>query len=639
MLYLLIIVEHFNTLLFIRKHIILLVLVLFVANTLRAQDSSSLFTLEAQDWTIANAQNLEEALILLPGMHHYVQNNSSQTSFGTLSMGQIAIFKNDIPLALDQNVGFNLRAVPLWDIERIEVHVASVNNLVKNSSTLVIKLYTPAYKKQSIWGSTQLVTSSANDLSTGIEVGASNIRHNINIGVNRTFQGALCETEGVRGTLLGAEERLDLNLRYRYNIVGSVVLDVHSDNSLLESRSKGRVIPNTTRARDLNSSFSNHSISSSLFAPISKNHSIRLSGKVHRFNNEHKLIDKDLNNGETQENTSIEKELSTGYDYGYMRLELSSNDKRLNYSSGIELSNTRDNTFSNINAVATEYSDYSAFANFQYQRKNTMLLKGGAKLLTNSLSGSHFMPYGSVAFAPRKVVQFTGSYIRSLSYPRFSSIFYDADMNHGIAGNIQLNPLIQNTVGVNLKLGKNSLQAQSGLLYVQSNNIVRVSKNATFENIGNSSTTTLYAVVKYKDDIWDIRPHMVLHSNNFVKDSLGLSFLHPQIGITAKAKIPKLGTTLGLLFRHSGANTVLTRNADVIYQTDIKAIGRVSLYISQPLFHDKLQIAFGVNNLSNEILVERNRYRLEQLSSILQESTSVVAARNRAFTIRINYHL
>lgn len=151
MLYLPIIVEHFNTLLFIRKHIILLVLVLFAANTLRAQDSSSLFTLDAQDWAIANAQNLEEALILLPGMHHYIQNNSSQTSFGTLSMGQIAIFKNDIPLALDQNVGFNPRAVPLWDIERIEVHVAFVNNLVKNSSTLIIKLYTPAYKKQSIW--------------------------------------------------------------------------------------------------------------------------------------------------------------------------------------------------------------------------------------------------------------------------------------------------------------------------------------------------------------------------------------------------------------------------------------------------------------------------------------------------------
>lgn len=470
-------------------------------------------------------------------------------------------------------------------------------------------------------------------------MGASNIRHNINIGVNRTFQGALNEAEGVRGTLLGAEERLDLNLRYRYNIVGSVVLDVHSDNSLLKSHNKGRVITNTTRARDLNSSFSNHSISSSLFAPISKNHSIRLSGKIHRFNNEHRLIDKDLNSGEIQENTTIEKELSTGYDYGSMRLELSSNDKRLNYSSGIELSNTRDNTFSNINAVATEYSDYAAFVNFQYRRKNIMHLKGGAKLLTNSLSGSHFLPFGSMVLAPSKIIQLTGSYVSSLSYPRFSSIFYDANMNHGIASNIQLMPIIQNTIGINLKLGENSLQAQSGLLYVQNNNVVRVSKNATFENIGNSTTTTLYAVLKYKDKIWDIRPHVMLHNNNFVRDSLGISFVHPQIGITAKAKIPKLGTTLGLLFRHSGANTILTRNADVIYQTDVKAIRRISVSIRQPLFHDKFQIAFGVNNLSNETLVERNRYRLEQLSSILQESTSVVAARNKAFTLRINYHL
>ena len=616
-----------------------MVSVLFIANTIQAQDSSAFFVLDAQDLAIANAQNLEEALTLVPGMHHFIQNNVSKTSFGTLSMGQIAIFKNDIPLALDQNIDFNLRAVPLWDIERIAVQIASVNNLIKNSSTLIIKLYTSTYKKQSIWGSTHLVTTSANDLSTRVEIGASNIRHNINIGANRTFQGALYETEGVRNTLIGAEKRLDLNIRYRYNIFGSVVLDVHSDNSLLESRNKGNVIRNTTRARDLNSRYSNHSLSSSIFAPISKSHSIRLSGKIHRFNNENKLLDKDLNSGKVQENTSTEKEISTGYDYGYMRLELSSNNRRLDYSIGIELSNTRDNTYSNINAIATEYSDYATFVNFQYHQKNTLVLKGGAKLLTNNLSGSHFLPYSSVVLAPSKIIQFTGSYIRSLSYPRFSAIFYDAEMNLGVAGNIQLNPIKQNTVGINLKLGENSLQAQSGLLYIQSNNVVRVSKNTTFENIGTSSTTTLYALVKYKDKIWDLRPHVVLHSNNFVKDSLGLSFVHPQIGITAKAKIPKLGTTLGFLMRSNGVNTILTRTADVIYQTDITAIRRVSLYISQPLLYNKLQIAFGINNLSNSMLIERNRYRLEQMDSILEENTTVLASRKKAFTINITYNL
>lgn len=634
-----IIVVYFPTVRFIYKHITLLILVLFTTNTARAQDSSCLFVLDAQDLAIANAQNLEEALMILPGMHHYIQNMTSQTSFGTISVEQIAIFKNDIPLALDQNVGFNLRAIPVWDIERIEMFVASMGTLVKNSSTLIIKLYTPAYKKQSIWGSTHLVTSAVNDLSTRIEVGASNIKHNINIGANRTFQSALYETDGVRNTFWGGEERLDLNLRYRYNIVGSVVLDIQSDNTRLESRNKGPVLTNTTRVRDLNSSFRNHSISSSLFAPISKTHSIRLSGKIHRFNDEHKLLDKDLNSGITQENTAIKKKLSTGYDYGYMRLELSSKNKKLDYCSGIELSNTRDNTFSNINAIATEYSDYTAFANFQYQQRNTVLLTAGAKLLTNSLSGSYFMPYASVVLAPKTAVRFSGSYIRSLSYPNFSAIFYDANMNHGVSGNIQLSPIIQNTIGVNLKLGDKTIQAQSGLLYIQSNNVVQITKNATFENTGRSSTTTLYTVVRYKDQIWDIRPHIVLHSNNFVRDSLGISFVHPQIGITAKAKIPKIGTTLGLLLRNSGTNTILSRNTDVIYQTDINAFSNTSLYISQPLLHDKLQITLGINNIGNATLVELNRYRREEINNILEESSSVLSARNKAFTIRINYYL
>lgn len=624
---------------YIRKHIALLVSALLFSGSLFAQDSSALFVLDAEDLAIANVQNLEEALINVPGIHHYIQDGQSQTTFGTLSAGQIAIFKNDVPLAMDQNVGFNLRAIPVWDIERIEIHVAAVSNLVKNSSTIVIKLYTKEFERKSIWSSASLMTTSANDLSTSLEVGISNIKHNLNVGVNRSFQSAIYETEDVRSTLWGGEERLDLNVRYRYRIFGSVVLDVQSDNSVLSTRNKGRVIPNTTRVRDLNSSFRNHSLSSSFFAPISKNHSMRLSGRIHRFTNAHVLLDKDLNTGEAQENQVIEKTLNTGYDYGYMRLELSSNNRRLNYNAGLELSNTHDNTFSSVNAIATEYSDYAAFTNFQYQQKNTVLLKGGAKLLVHSLSGSHFLPYGSVVIAPSSIIQLTGSYIRSLSYPMFNTIFYTTEMNKGVAGNIQLDPIKQNTISVNLKIGQKNLTAQSGLLYVQSNNVIRQSVQSKFENLGRSSTTSLYTVLQYTDKIWNVRPHVVLQSNNFIRDRLGISFVHPQLGITAKATIPKLKTTIGLILRNDGVNTVLERKEDVIYQTDIRPIRRLSLYIKQPLLKDKLALAFGVNNWNNNTTVESNTYRLETLDRILQDSTQVLAARSKAFVINVTYEL
>lgn len=620
-------------------HIALFVLAILTSSSIYAQDSSAFFVLDAEDLAIANVQNLEEALINVPGVHHYIKDGTSHTSYGTLSASQIAIFKNDIPLAMDQNVGFNLRAIPVWDIKRIEVHIAAVNNLVKNSSTIVVKLYTSEYQRKSVWGSAALTTTSANDLSTNIQVGLSNIKHNLNVGANRTFQSAIYKTEDVRSTLWAGEERLDLNVRYRYKIFGSVVLDVQSDNSVLSARSKGRVIPNTTRVRDLNSTFRNHSLSSSFFAPISKNHSLRLSGKIHRFTNEHELLDKDLHTGESQENTTLEKQINTGYDYGYLRLELSSNNRRLNYNAGLELSNTLDNTFSNVNAIATEYSDYATFANFEYQQKNTVLLKGGAKLLVHSLSGSHFLPYGSIVLAPTSIIQLTGSYIRSLSYPTFNSIFYTAEMNKGVAGNIQLDPVKQNTISINLKIGQKNLTAQSGLLYVQSNSVVRISAQNEFDNIGRSNTTSLYTVLQYTDKTWNIRPHLVLQSNNFVRDSLGISFVHPQVGITAKATVPKIKTMLGLILRNDGINTILDRRSDVIYQTDILAIKRLSLYIKQPLLQDRLTIAFGANNLNNYTNIESNTYRLETLDSILQESTQVLAARNRAYVISVHYLL
>lgn len=616
-------------------------LLLLAAATLgsHAQDSSALFVLSTQDLAIANVQNLEEALANVPGLHQYIENGQSQTSYGTLSIGQIAIFKNDMPVAMDQNVGFNLRAIPIWDIERIEVHIAAVSNLVKNSSTIVIKLYTPDFKKKPIWANAQVLTNSTNDLSTQLQVGVSNLRHNLHVGANRTFQSAMYEREGIRSTLWGGEERLDLNVRYRYNIFGSVVLDVQSDNSVLTSRNKGRIVPNTTRARDLNTSFRNHSLSSSFFAPISKNHTIKLSGKIHRFTNQNKVIDKDLHTGEQQENTTINQQINTGYDYGFMRLELSSNNRRLNYNAGLELSNTHDNTYGNINAIATEYSDYAAFANLAYRQKNTVILKGGAKLLVHSLSGSHFLPYGSIVIAPSTIVQLTGSYIRSLSYPMFNSIFYTSDMNNGASGNIQLEPLKQNTVSINLRIGQNKLTAQSGLLFVQSSNIVRISNQAVFENIGRSSTTSLYGVLNYSDKIWDIRPHVVLQSNNFVRDSIGISFVHPQLGITASATIPKTATIIGILVRNDGVNTLLDRREDVLYQTDIQPIRRLSLFIKQPLLKDKLFIAFGINNVHENTQIASDVYRLETLDSILTESTSVLAARNRAFTISIDYQL
>lgn len=622
-----------------RYYIIVLFFSLCGVIKVSAQDSLALFVLTADDLAITNSQNLEEALVNVPGIHHFIKKGNSFTTFGTLSTGQIAIFKNNMPVAMDQNVGFNLRAIPLWDIERIEVHIAAVSNLIKNSSTLVIKMYTIEYKKQSVWGGAHIITNSINDFSTGINLGISNVKHSLQVGANRTFQTPLYGPSIGRSTVWGAEQRLDFNISYRYKILNTMVLDVYSDHTVLSAQNKGDVIPNTSRVRDLNSRFRNHTLSSSLYAPISKNHSIQVSGKLQRFTNVHQLLDKDLHTGEIQENMLVEKKQNTGYDYGYMRLEISSDNKQLNYNAGFELSNTLDNTISNVNAVATEYADYAAFANFQFRQKNNVILKGGSKLLVHSLSGSHFLPYASLVLAPSKVVQLTTSYIRSLSYPLFNSIFYTASMNQGVAGNIQLNPVKQNTISINLKIGTNKLTAQTGLLYLQSNEVMRVSASNTFENSGTSSTTSLYTMMQYQDKIWHIRPFAVLHNNNFVRDSLGISYVHPQLGLAAKAIFPKTKTMLGVTWKIEGTNTSLDRRRDIIYQEDIGRIRRLSFYVKQPFFQDKLHLSFGVNNHNNDSLIERNTYMLGLIDRELLESDTVLTARNRAFTVSVKYLL
>ncbi|MDA9110633.1 TonB-dependent receptor [Bacteroidia bacterium] len=621
-----------------RTHILLLILPLVLTSTAIAQDSTAFYVLNAEDMAIANVQNLEEALVLVPGMHHYSSDGISHTTFGTLSTGQIAIFKDDLPLAMDQNVGVNLRVIPTWDLNHIEVHIASVSTLIKNSSSLIIRLYTRGFQKKSVWGSASLITSSTNDLSTNIRLGLSNIQHNLNVGVHRNFQSSIYKTDGLRSTLWGGEERRDLNLHYRYNIIGSVVLDVQSDHTALLKKDKGQIIPNTTRVRDRNTIFSSNTLSSRLFAPISKNHSITLSGKLHRYSANNQEIDKDLNTGEEAPytNTSL---LDNGYRYGYMRLLLTSENKKLNYDAGLELSSTKDLVFGNVNAIATEYSDYAAFANIQFLQKNTVLLKGGAKLLVNNLIGYHFLPNGSIVLAPSSVVQLTGSYIRSLSYPSFNQIFYNTPMNSGVAGNVRLQPIKQNTISINLQLGNGALTAQSGLLYVQSNNVIRISEQQSYANTGASSTTSLYSVIKYHTKRVELRPYFVLHSNNYVRDSLGITYVHPQLGLLAKVNLPKLGTSAGFIIHNNGTHTKLSREQEVIYQTEIAPIRRVSVYAAQSLLADKLSIGISLNNQATNTLVQQNEYRVGVLENILLQSSDVLASRNQNISIHLSYLL
>ena len=113
-------------------------LIACLSNQSMAQDSSNCtYTLSREDIQTSNLQNLEEALSILPLFHRYIKNGIPQISYGSLGIDNIAVFKDGFPAALDQNINYDFRSIPLWDIERIEIHLSPISGQAKNNSITI----------------------------------------------------------------------------------------------------------------------------------------------------------------------------------------------------------------------------------------------------------------------------------------------------------------------------------------------------------------------------------------------------------------------------------------------------------------------------------------------------------------------
>ena len=249
-----------------------------------AQDSSSFFRLTQEEIIIANAQNLEEALALVPGMNQSTQGLTTNTQFSTLAMDQIAVIKDGYPLLMDQNIGYDLQSIPVWDIAYIEVNFSPIISIAKNS-TIIINLYTKDFLNKAYWVETSVTNTTANDLHANVLLGFSNKVHSLQAGIGRSFTGALYANEGLRSTAVGGAERYDMNLQYKYQILKSMELSIRNENSRLNVRNKGSILTGLPRVQDINQQLDRNLLFGSLKTQVAKYHTLSLDGQIHRFTN------------------------------------------------------------------------------------------------------------------------------------------------------------------------------------------------------------------------------------------------------------------------------------------------------------------------------------------------------------------
>ena len=601
------------------------------------QDTSAFFVLSAEDIRYNNIQNLEEALDLLPTFHQYHLDNQSYTTGGSIKNEYIAIFKNELPYLLDQNTPYDLRGIPVWDLSRIELSIAPSTYSAKNAGTMAIFLYTADYQNKPISAKASLTNSSANDFHINSSIELSNLIHTARLSINRSFSAAQYEQLTDRGTAISAYERYDLNASYSYKILKSVGLTVALDNSFYKSVQRGEVIDGTARVRDVNPSFARNRILGSLETALSKNHTLVISTMWHRAKNNLNTLDKDLSNGSNQNHIGVDAQASSNFAQSYMQLLLTSENRKLNYTMGLELSSIKDNEYPTINAIQSTYSDYTAFGSFSYQLQRTFRLEGGAKLLTNSLANSYLLPHAKVTLAPKNDLQLVASYQKSIAYSAFSNLFYTPILNGGMQSNILLKPIDISTLSVRLLVSKKSVDIHSGILYNSVRGIPRPITNDKVQNAGSSTGNTTYAGLTFKNDWLKLRPSVMLHGTNQLKDTANLTYFTPEANLYVHIKIPNSRLAVSATGRYIGKHSTLVIENDVITIYQQGKMRYINLAASHTFAKDRMNLVFGMTNANNQTFVSNQRFILQDIEPLLTTETRVAAARDRAFFFNVSY--
>lgn len=595
-----------------------------------AQDSTAFFYLTQEDIQANNITNLEEALNS-PGLYQFSSNNISTTVSGVLTLQDIAVYKDGLPLLMDQNTDYDLRAIPMYDITRMEVIFGPNSTVVKSSASVLINLYTKDFEEKPIGLSAGIINTSATDFHSTIQLALSNRVHEGQIGVNRSYTAPLFDKVEDRGTVLGATERYDLNLRYRYHILKSVQLEVGGEHSSFKTEQRSNVIEGTTRVRDVEQNLKRNRVYAMLTTALSKNHTLYMKGLLHTYVNEKLTIDKDLSSGIKQTFAGGDAPYTSGYDQGYFQLLLRSQTKSLSYDVGFELNTIRDNVFSSIDAISTEYSDYSVLGQFEYSLKKSLKLQAGAKLLTHSLSQSYFLPNVRLTLAPKNTLQFEGSFQSSLSYPLFSELFYPEAITHQVDNNLRLLPRKLNSLNLNVTIKKEKLKMHSGVLVSSVNNTAVVQRNGKLRSIGQSRGVATFGSLEFNTKYLNIRPNFVLHAISPARDTNDFSFFYPEANINLHIGVPKTRLRISAVGRAIGKRTSAAHAYGTLYYEEYQKMSTLSLSAMYPFMDDRLKLRFGVKNIGQQKFIDSQIYLLSGLDRIDRARSTLIVNRDRTF--------
>lgn len=587
------------------------------------------------DLRMLNAYNLLDVVQMSPIFHSYFSNQHKHYHYGVIDASTVAIYKNGVPLLADQNFSFNLASIAVWNLDSLVIEIGTWNNFGKNNSGIQIQLYSSQNLDLPYRIIASAASSNLQDLHTNIDIVRNYGRQSFNIQANRSFTN-LPSNLDTRAQGWPALERYDLDATYNLNVVEGLDLSVSTSNSQLYSIFKTDVIPGTTRAKDIEERVRRSHFNSELSLALSKRHKLSLITVYSRYRSQQNAVNTDFASSKS-ESSSITEQLDTlGYRQGYMQVALKGQNYILDYETGLDIGNSKDIQFPNINAISTSYTDFSIFANLFYTKHDVIKMKGGLKFLNQSLAGSYLLPHLNIKANVSKTVSINASYNQSISYPQFSQLFYPYNLNGKIDNNLTLSPFQISSCNVNLQFNSKHLSVTNGLVINRLFNLAKM-QDGTYLNAINSNNSFGYVNVGLNSENFELSSAVLLHSINTFRDSFNRVFFYPEFNFRGTIKLPQLKTKVNLSAKIVGSYPIL-QNQDGYKLALTDPFQLLNLAFENESF-DNVSITFGLQNMLNQTLVLNTIYNIDSASQEFNYVQNASISRGRVWFLRLAYSI
>ena len=161
-----------------------------------------------------NVQNLDDLLRRLPLYATFYHQLESQHNFGGTELRRIAIYKDRLPLFLDQNSQLSYQSISLADIDSVSLSSPALLADIKAQYGLIIHMYSaPIHKERSIV-QLSMSNSSLGDWSANTTASFSNLKHSLGWHFGRYYENGLKEPGAERAMEWASSELHQIGVRY-----------------------------------------------------------------------------------------------------------------------------------------------------------------------------------------------------------------------------------------------------------------------------------------------------------------------------------------------------------------------------------------------------------------------------------------